>query len=54
MLYLHSNKISDINVFEKDIFEKLDALSLYQNDIDLIINEPIISKLKSQIKNVCY
>ena len=54
VLYLHSNKISDINVFEKDIFEKLDALSLYQNDIDLIINEPIISKLKSQIKNVCY
>ena len=50
MLYLQINNISNIKLFEKLKFQKLEELNLCENNINEKDNEKIISKLKNEIK----
>ena len=50
-LYLSGNEISDIKVLEKVKFEKLEILDLSNNQISEHINNMIISKLQSKLKD---
>ena len=50
-LYLRNNDISDIKVFEKVKFDKLEILDLSKNNIDNCINSSVTLNLKTKIKH---
>ena len=51
-LYLNNNNISDISIFKKVEFKKLELLNISNNEIDIKENDLIILGLNAKIKYV--
>ena len=51
-LNLGINKISDISVFEKIIFDKLKILCLQENEIDIYDNALLLMHLNEKIEEL--